>query len=115
MMVNLLTSGVVLLLTCASFVIYEAVTIHRGMLQSYTTRAQIIAANSTAALAFLNPDDANDVLAALKTDRRIKKACLYDNNGKVFAEYPSNLVSSSFPASSGQSGYRDDSLEIFGP
>jgi signal transduction histidine kinase len=115
MVVNLLTSGAVLLLTCASFVTYEIITLHKGMVQGYTTRAQIIAANSTAALAFQNEADAADVLGALKTDHAIKVACIYDDQRKVFAKYPTNAPPGLFPAWPGQSGYRNGHLEIFCP
>jgi signal transduction histidine kinase len=115
MTVNLLTSGAVLLLTCAAFITYEVVTLHKGMVQGYMTRAQIIAANSTAALAFQSESDAADVLAALKTDQRIRAACIYDSAGKIFAKFPTNASSGLFPAWPTQSGYRDGRLEIFCP
>lgn len=115
MMAMLLTSGVVLVLTCASFVTYEIVTLHKGLVDGYTTRAKIIASNSTAALAFQNEADAVDVLSALKTDGRIIEACIYDGQGKVFAKYPDDALSGAFPAGPGVSGYRDGYLEIFSP
>jgi signal transduction histidine kinase len=115
MTVNLLTSGVVLLLTCAAFITYEVITLHKGMIQGYSTRAEIIAANSTAALAFQNEADAADVLGALKTDRQIIAACIYDNAGKIFAKFPTNARAGIFPVSSGKSGYREKYLEIFCP
>ena len=115
MTANLLTSGAVLLLTCAAFLTYEVVTLHKGMVQGYMTRAQIIAANSTAALAFQNESDAADVLSALKTDQRITVACIYDGAGKIFAKFPANASSGIFPAWPGQSGYRDGHLEVFCP
>ena len=104
MTANLLTSGTVLLLTCAAFIAYEIITLHKNMVQGYTTRAQIIAANSTASLAFQNEADATDVLGALKTDRRTTAACIYDNAGKIFAKYPAKAPDSVFPAAPGKSG-----------
>src|SRR5258707_12399046 len=113
MTVSLLTSGAVLLLTCSAFIAYEVITLHKSMLQGYATRAQIIAANSTAALAFQNEADATDVLAALKTDRRIIVACIYNNAGKMFAKFPTNASIGDFPAWPDKSGYRPGHLEIF--
>jgi len=115
MTVNLLTSSAVLLLTCAAFITYEVVTLHKGMVQGYMTRAEIIAANSTAALAFQSEADAADVLAALKTDRRITGACIYDGTGKIFAKFPANANVGLFPAWPTQSGYRNGHLEVFCP
>jgi two-component system, LuxR family, sensor kinase FixL len=115
MMAFLLTSGVVLLLTCVSFVAYEVITLRKGMISGLTTRAEIIAANSTGSLAFQNETDAAEVLSALKMDKRILSACLYDERGKLFAKYPSDAPTGIFPAAPGESGYRDNYLEIFRP
>jgi PAS domain S-box-containing protein len=115
MAVNLLTSGVVILLACTGFTLYEFVTLHRNMITSDTTRAQIIAANSTASLAFQDQADAAGVLGALKIDRRMTEACLYDSQGKIFATYPAGAPASLFPTGPGESGYRAGHLDIFCP
>jgi PAS domain S-box-containing protein len=109
------TSATVLFLACASFLIYEILTLRKGMVQGYLTRAQIIAANSTAALAFQNEKDAAEVLSALKTDRRVVAACLYDDEGGVFARYPAETKLESFPTPLGSSRYKDGYLETFCP
>ncbi len=111
----LLTSGAVLLLTCASFITYEFITLHRNMIQSYSTRAEIIAANSTASLAFQNEADAAEVLGALKTDKRITAACVYDEKQKIFVKYPADAPKGLFPDVIGTSGFRDGHLDIFFP
>jgi PAS domain S-box-containing protein len=115
MAVILLTSGAVLLLTCTAFITYEIVTLHRNMIQSYATRAKIIAANSTASLAFQNEADATAVLGALETDPRVVVACLYDNQEKIFAKYPATAADGAFPAGPNESGYRGGHLDIFCP
>ncbi len=115
MTVILLTSGAVLMLSCAGFCTYEMVALRKGMLKEYTTGAQIIAANSTASLAFRNEADAAEVLAAFKTDPRVVEACLYDQKGKVLARYPAGAPVSIFPTHPSESGYRQDHLEIFYP
>lgn len=111
----LLTSGVVLLLTCAVFAIYEIVTLRKGMLERYTTRANIIAASSSAALAFRNEADATEMLGFLKADTRIVGACLYDDKGKLFAKYPADAPADLFPPLPVPSGYRGDGLDISCP
>ncbi|HUB87344.1 MAG TPA: ATP-binding protein [Verrucomicrobiae bacterium] len=115
MTVNFLISAAVLLLACAGFAGYEVVALHKSMMLSYTTRAQIIAANSSAALAFQDESDATRILGALKTDPRIMAACIYDNTGKIFTRFPTNAPAQNFPAAPGKSGYRDGSLQIFCP
>src|SRR2546426_221456 len=84
----LLISGLVLLLTSAAFVTYEVVTFRQTMQSQLATRSRILAANSTAALAFANEADAREILAALKYDPHMVAAALYDRNGRVLATYP---------------------------
>ena len=94
----LLTSGVVLVLTCAAFFAYEFWTYRQAMVRQLSTLGAIIAANSTAALAFDNQEDAQEILAALQAERHIVAACLYDQHGALFAHYPEGLPADAFPA-----------------
>src|SRR5437773_2721799 len=93
----LLTSGTVLLLTCAAFFAYEFLTFRQTIVWELSTLGEVIAANSTASLAFDNQVDAKEILAALKANRHIEAACLYDKNGKPFAHYPENPPPDAFP------------------
>src|SRR6058998_3405176 len=102
----LLTSGAVLLLTCAAFFAYELLTFPQTAVRNLTTLGEIIAANSTAALAFDNQDDAREILAALKAEQHIVAAGLYDKEGRLFSTYPRNLPSTAFPAAPEGDGYR---------
>ena len=94
----LVTSGVVLLLTCATFIGYELLTYRRAAVRQLATLGEIIAAESTGAVAFENQRDATEILAALKAERHIVAACLYDRTGKVFSRYPANAPDDIFPA-----------------
>ena len=86
MTIILLTSGAVLLLTCAAFLAYEFLTFRQTTVRELSTLGKIIAANSTAALAFQNQDDARELLAALKSRaaRRGRRA-LRQRGPAVFA------------------------------
>ena len=106
MTIILLTSGAVLLLTCASFFAYEFLTFRQTTVRHLSTLGEIIAANSTAALAFENQEDAKEILAALKAERHIVAASLYDKNGKLFSKYPADLPAEAFPAAPAKDGYR---------
>ena len=106
MTVILLTSGAVVLLTCAAFVAYEWVTFRRELVASLTTLAQITADNSTAAVAFENESDAKEVLSALRIERNVVAACLYDKDGKLFARYPANEPAATFPSAPEKDGHR---------
>jgi len=65
----------------------------------------VIATNSTAALAFENPDDAAAVLAAFKADPHIVAAALYDGEGRIFATYPQAGSTERYPTRPGIAGY----------
>jgi signal transduction histidine kinase len=66
----------------------------------------VIATQSTGAVAFDNPHDAAEVLSALKAERHIIAAGLYDQSGKLFARYPANAPDTDFPSSPLEDGYR---------
>lgn len=104
--VILLTTSIVLLLTCAAFIIYEWITFRQAMARNLTTLAQITAANSTAALAFQNEADATEVLSALRVEDHVVAAAFYDHEGKLFATYPAGAAVSLLPSTPGRPGYR---------
>jgi signal transduction histidine kinase/ActR/RegA family two-component response regulator len=87
MNVLLLTSGAVMLTTSAAFCAYDFFTFRQQTLHNLVTLGEAIAANSTAALAFENQDDAREVLSALKAERHIVEAELFTRSGTRFASY----------------------------
>jgi PAS domain S-box-containing protein len=97
----LLTSGSALTLTCAVFFAYEFVSFRRTMAQDLTTIGRIIAANSTAALAFENRPDAQEVLAALKAEPYVVAAGLYRKDGSLLVRYPAELPMEKLPTKPG--------------
>ncbi len=100
----MLTSTTALALAGTALTIHEVVTLRALLARELATRAAILAANSSAALAFQNPEDASQVLAGLRTDPSIVAAALYDNNGGLFATYPTRSSAGLVPASSGTTG-----------
>ena len=110
----LLISGLVLLLTSAAFVTYEVVTFRRTIQTHLATRSRILAANSTAALAFANEADATEMLAALKYDPHMVAAALYDRNGRVLATYPVGAGADLIPAAPQPDGYRFERGRLVG-
>jgi signal transduction histidine kinase len=101
-----LVSGTVVLLICATLMTYEIVTFRRAMVRTLATLAQVVAANSTAALAFDNRADATHVLSALVAEPHIVAAALYDKDGSLFATYPGDIGHGDVPAAPGAAGYR---------
>ncbi|MBV9986940.1 MAG: PAS domain-containing protein [Chitinophagaceae bacterium] len=102
--VILLTTGTSLFLACAAFLTYEFFVFRQDTKSQLLTVGHIVAANSTAALAFDNRQDAIEILNALKTERHIVAACLYDKGGKIFATYIAKPMGPGFPAKPGDDG-----------
>src|SRR6266853_1298003 len=88
MAITLVTSGVGLLLTCGAFSSYEFLAFRQTTVRHLSTLGEVIAQNSTAALAFENRDDAKETLDSLKAEPHVVAGALYDKDGKLFSEYP---------------------------
>ena len=101
-----LISGLVLLLTSAAFAGYQYWSLRQATRDALAVRGRIIAANSTASLAFANDADAREILSALRADPHIVAAVLYDKRGHVFAGYPTGVAGDVVPAAPGPDGYR---------
>src|SRR5438552_8159420 len=110
----LLTSGAVLFLTCAAYFAYEFVTFRQTTRGQLLTLGQIVAANSTAALAFGNERDSGEILAALKAERHIVAAGLYDREGKLFSRYPGSVSGEALPPVPARDGYRFEQSYLVG-
>jgi len=114
----LLTSGAVLFVSTAASFAYEFLTYRHSAIQNLVTLSQIIANNSTAALAFENPEDARNILSALKAEPHIVLGALYDRKGALFASY-ARLGShaghdSDIPAHPQDAGYRFEQQYLVG-
>ena len=117
MRVIMLVSGIVVLMTCAAFFLYEYYSFRESTLQKTKTLGEIISNNSTAALAFENKEEAEEILSALKAEPHITEAGIYDINGKLFCSYPSGYNPTKLPLKPGLNGYNfgNSSLEGFQP
>ena len=112
----LFTSGAALLLAVSSMFAYDFITFRQTSQRQLETLGRPIAANSTAALAFDNPDDAQTVLAAFQVDQHITRAALYRLDGTLFAMYPSNAAAPEFPAQlkADAGGFRFERADLVG-
>ena len=104
--VILLASMAVLLVARLSYFIFEHVTFRQATTRQVSTLAKVIAANSTAALAFDNREDAQEVLSSLRAEKHIVAGCLYGKEGEIFSRYPATLPASAFPAAPGNDGFQ---------
>jgi uncharacterized membrane protein affecting hemolysin expression len=102
----LLACAVVVVVMSTGSIAYELLTVRQSTARALGTIGEMIAANSTAALAFNNSDDAQEILSALKADRHIVAAALYKPDGTLFAQYRPVGSSPELPASPGAVGNR---------
>jgi len=80
-------SAISLLVASAAFVITDRTNTLQSAAQELRTLAQIIAANSNAAILFNDRTAAEENLDFLKQQTHIQAAAVYGNNGETFAVY----------------------------
>jgi signal transduction histidine kinase/ActR/RegA family two-component response regulator len=117
MKVMLLTCAAVMLITSAAFFAYEYVTFRQLTLRNLEILGKAIAANSTAALAFDNPDDAREALSAFKAQPHVLSARLLLNDGRLVASYADGsrgAASPAIPAPQRRDGYRFEGETLIG-
>lgn len=115
--VILLASVVVLSVTAAAFVIYEATAFRANLVRNVSTLAGVIADSSAAPLAFDNNAIAEDILSALRAEPDIVAAAVYDTQGKLFAKYPSTVEADLLPRWPDNQGHHftEGALVLFEP
>jgi PAS domain S-box-containing protein len=114
--VVLCTSLLGLSLACSAFEIYERVGFRAAMTSELSALADTLGANTAASLAFNDQKSAQDMLGALRAERHIVAACLYDAGGNIFAEYRRTGVDAAFkmpaPQADGER-FASDSLTLY--
>ncbi|MGH9350478.1 MAG: response regulator [Vicinamibacterales bacterium] len=106
MLITMLTSTLALLLASAGFVAYDLFAFRRQMSEDLLTQAEVIGSNSTAALAFQDPNTGAEILSALKAREGIVAAALYTRDNRLFAHYRRDArVTSGVPERPGPTGY----------
>src|SRR5689334_9778325 len=86
-MMNLLVSGVALLLACAGFFTYDQFTFRQSLVRTLSAQAQIIGSNSVSALLFNDPQSATTTLSALRGSPNIASAGIFTVTRHDFARY----------------------------
>ncbi len=76
--------------------IYDAVTFRHSVAQNLAVLGDVLAGNSTAALAFHDAESARDILGALRAEPNVTAACIYTSDGKPFASYARDAKDSGF-------------------
>jgi signal transduction histidine kinase/DNA-binding response OmpR family regulator len=81
------TSGVTLIAACTVFAIYDYVNLRFRLVRDVTTLADIVGANSTAALTFSDAAAAAETLRATAINEHILDARLFTRDGTLLATY----------------------------
>jgi signal transduction histidine kinase/CheY-like chemotaxis protein len=107
-LMTMLTSSIALLLSSASFLIYDLISFRNLLTHDLSTQAQIIGYNSAAAMAFKDEPAATATLSALTVKGDIVSAALYSPNGQMFAHYfrDKQTLRSVAPSCSAEKPYR---------
>jgi len=87
-----LTTTMAVMLTSASFLIYDLVAFRNILRHDLLTDAEIVAYNSAAALAFNDEAAANVQLSALTAKSDLVAALLYRPDGRIFARMSDGAV-----------------------
>jgi signal transduction histidine kinase len=84
---NMVVSGVALLLACAGFFAYDQISFRENLSRTLSAQAQIISANSISSILFNDPQAASSTLAGLKGSGNIASAGIFTNDGRLLAQY----------------------------
>ena len=109
-------SAIAVLLASLGFAIYERQSYRASAVRELTALADTLGANTAASLAFNDQRTAKEMLSALATEPNVLVACLYDNEGRLFAEFRNSGDSPRLvlPARRGDGAYfGGESLSLF--
>src|SRR5277367_2563881 len=84
---NMLVSGVALLLASAAFFAYDLITFRTNLISNTSVQAQIIGSNAASPLIFNDAPSEEKTLSALRASQHIVYAGIYDAQGHFFAGY----------------------------
>jgi diguanylate cyclase (GGDEF)-like protein/PAS domain S-box-containing protein len=109
-------SALAVLLASLGFAVYERQSYRASAVRELTALADTLGANTAASLAFNDQRTAKEMLNALATEPNVLVASLYDNQGRIFAEYrsPSSPPTLVLPARRRDGAYfNGESLTLF--
>jgi two-component system sensor histidine kinase/response regulator len=115
-LLTLTASVFAVMLACLGFAIYERQNYRAGTVSELTALADTLGANTAASLAFNDQKTAREMLGALRAEHNVLGACLYDNHGRIFAEYRRSGLDSGFTMPSSQADgprFEQNSITLF--
>jgi len=93
LLIIMLTSGLALMVASVGFVINDLLSLRKSMEKQFSTLADIVGTNSTAALSFDDVEGAHDVLRAVEVEPAVLWVRLIGQDGRVFASFPKDKTS----------------------
>jgi signal transduction histidine kinase/ActR/RegA family two-component response regulator len=116
-LIIMLATGGALALASAGLIVSDLRRFRAEMAHDLSTLAEIVAANTTAALTFDDPAAAAETLAALAARRSVVAAALYGEDGQLFARYVRSGAPQRLPLRPGELDHRfhEDGFELFQP
>ena len=81
------TASVTVLVACSALWVYQFLNYRTSLRAEEWTMAQLVADSSAPALLFDDAHAADETLAILRADTRIRMACLYNKHGGVIAHF----------------------------
>ena len=101
MIIIMATTAAALLLAGIGIVAADSFLFRRDLERDLSALARMVADNSTAALAFNDPQVATETLAALRARTHLVAACIYKPDGTMFAKYTRPDAHSACPPAGG--------------
>ncbi len=111
------TCGIVLSLASVALAIFEIRDFRVAMARDSTTLADILGANTQAALAFEDADAARTILRSLLAEPHVEAARLFDRKGAIFADFTRPQAAVILPEHPGTDGhsFTGDHLALYRP
>src|SRR5688572_30053743 len=103
-LIIMLTCSVALIVACAAILIFEHAGTRQMLKHNTQVMANVIGANSSAALSFKDKNAAKETLSALRAEPYVLSACLYNHDGQVFATYHREGTEATAPPAMGGEG-----------
>jgi signal transduction histidine kinase/DNA-binding response OmpR family regulator len=100
------TCGTALLMACAVFTVADWLTSRTDLVGELSVRADVVGANTGAALVFSDPRAATEALESLRADTDVQAAFVWDRAGELFAAYGDGVAPPALPAAGERPGWR---------
>ncbi len=114
---SMLSSGFALTLACCGILAHAYISARSDVTNDITELAEFVAQSTTAAIAFDQEDNARENLAIFQFKKNVRAACIFTENGNLFATYTRSDVTTTFPESpeSKTTRFEGDRLILFMP